>query len=150
MALYHERLLKEALIQFEHCHQIDPKDKNSINNIAFINYSLGNVHISLENFEYILNNNLETHFTYSNLIVIHFHLHGKDNDNEEINRHKLSLKPFLISHGPQLRKMYKTELEFAELELQNDPDEPTRKFVAQKIKSLNFILSVIRELQLTP
>jgi len=140
LALYHEGFIQEAIEQFEHAYRIDQNDKIAINNIAFLNYSLGRVSNAIARFWSILDNNLEIHTTYSNLIVVLHHIQASE---EEITPVRNMFQPFITSHGFLLRKLYNEELRLTELKLHSKIDEETREFNTQKLQSLNYILSLL-------
>jgi len=140
LALYHGGQILEAIEQFEHAYRIDQNDKIAVNNIAFLNYSLGKVSNAIARFWYILDNNLEIHTTYSNLIVVLHHIKASE---EEITPVRNMFQPFITSHGFVLRKLYNEELRLTELKLQSEIDKETREFNTQKLQSLNYILSLL-------
>ena len=141
VALYHEGFFEEAIVQFEHASEKDPRDKLSMNNIAHLHYCLGRLQTAFEEFEYIIANGLESDGTYSNFILVLYHL---DKDEEVINRYRDLLQQNLGGNGPMLQLMYKESLRITRVLLDRDNiDEETREFNLKKIRGLNLVLSFL-------
>ena len=139
LALYHEGLFEEALIQFEQIRTINPTDKAFFNNIAYLTYCAGKVEKALEGFEYIIENGLESTSTYANFILVLYHL---DQDEEVISTYRDLLQPYVNSHGEDLRRRYNEVLRVTQAILQRDNiDEKTKEFNAKKLKGINLLLS---------
>jgi len=142
VALYHEGLFEEALVQFEHAWRLNPGKNLTKNNIAFLHYCLGRAEKALEEFEYIIQNGLELCVTYSNLLLIQYHL---DKDEETINKAKDLLQPHIQPNRPMLIRIYEEELTQTELRLQSEIGEKAREFETKKLQGINMVLSFINQ-----
>jgi len=141
LALYHEGLFEEAIVQFEHAWKLNPTEKLAFNNIVHINYCLGRIEKALEGYEEIFKNGLEVHYTYSNYILVLYHL---DKDEEVINKYKDLLQPYIQSHGHILLKLYQEELRITQATLEKDSiDEETKEFNRRKLQGINLLLSLL-------
>ena len=141
-ALYYEGFLEEALIHSVHAWRLNPYKNLAKNNIAFLNYCLGRVQKALEEFEFIIDNGLEIYATYSNFLVVLYHL---DKDEETINKYKGLLQPYIQPHYQELSEIYNEELRQTDVRLQGEIDEETREFYLKKLKGLNFVVSHINK-----
>ena len=117
LALYHEGLFEEAIVQFEHAWRLNPTENMAFNNIAHLNYCLGKIEKALEGFEEIIKNELEVHYTFSNYMLVLYHL---DKEEEEINKCKDLLKLYLQTQRKALLSIYKEELRITQMILQKD------------------------------
>ncbi len=141
MGLYHESLFEEAIVQFEHAKRLCPENNLAFNNIAHIKYCLGRLEEAYEDFEYIIANGLVSAGTYSNFILVLYHL---DKDEEVIEKYKELLLSDLANTDFILRGMYQEALRITVAILEKDDiDEKMREFNTKKIKALNLVLSFL-------
>jgi len=141
LALYGEGLFEESRVQFEHVKKLEPTNRIAFNNTAHLQYCLGRLEKALEELEYIIENGLESPGTYSNLILVLYHL---DKDEEVINQYRDLLQQNLRGNGPILQAMYQRALEITQMILERDDiDEETREFNTKKIQGLNLVHSFI-------
>ena len=141
LALYHEGLFGGSIVQFEHAWRLNSTEKLTFNNIVHLNYCLGRVEKALEGFEEIFKNGLEAHYTYSNYILVLYHL---EKDEEMINKYKELLQPFIQSHRNALLKIYQEELRITQAILEKDGiDGKTKEFNQKELKGINLVLSFI-------
>ena len=143
VALYYEGYFEEALFHFEHARNLNPESNHALNNIAHLNYCLGRVQKAREEYEYIIENKLQTTLTYANFLLVMYHL---DTDEEGIEQYKGTLEPYILSNGSMLSKLLKEQLKITQVLLEKvDLDEKTREFNQKKIESINLVLSFINE-----
>ena len=141
MALYHEGVFEEAIVQFEHVMRLDPTNKLACNNIAYFHYCVGRVEKAREKYEDIIEKGFDMYATYSNFIVVLSHL---EEDEEVIEKYKALFMPHIQSDGHLLRMIYKEALRITEVLLQKDDiDEETREFNTKKLQGTNLILSLL-------
>jgi len=120
---------------------LNPQEKLAWNSVAHLNYCLGRVEKARKEFEYIIENELQNHVTYSNFLLV---LHHLDQDEIEINKYQDILQRYAISYGKQLSNLYNEELRVTQTLLQKDDiDEKTREFNTKKLKGINLILSFL-------
>ncbi len=141
MALYHEGLFEEAIVQFEHVMRLEPTNELAINNIAYFHYCVGRVEKAREKYEEIIEKGFQIYATYSNFIVVLSHL---GEDEEVIEKNTALFMPYIQSHGGVLRMIYKEAVRITEVLLQRDDiDEKTREFNTKKLQGTNLILSLL-------
>jgi len=140
MLLYHERQFEEAIMVFECFIEKGSTHKQYYNNITFLNYLAGRVEKALEGLGYILANDLNSSATYSNIILVLYHL---NEDEDEILVYKDRLQRKIGSDREKLQKMYQQEIELTQMSLDKESDEKVKQFNVQKVKSLNFVIDLI-------
>ena len=141
MALYHEGFFEEAIAQFEHVKRLDPTNNVAFNNAAHLQYCLGSLQKAFEEYEHIIENGLLTVGTYSNFILVLFHM---DKDEDVINHYRDIFQQNLGDTVPTLKWMYEEALRIIQVKLEKDDiDEETRNFNTKKIKGINLVLSFL-------
>ena len=141
VALYRRGLFEEAMVHFEHAREQAPGERYAINNIAYMNYCLGKLQKACEEFEEIIANGWLTPGTYSNFILVLFHM---DKGEEMIGRYRDLLQQNIGENVETLQRMYEEALRITQVILERDEiDEETREFNTKKIEGLNLVLSFI-------
>ncbi len=143
ITFYHKGLFEEAIIQFEHTLESVPNDKVALNHIAHVNYCLGKVEKAREEFEFIIDNGLETHVTYSHFLLVLYHL---GEDEEIINQYKNRLEPSVFPCGIRVSGMYHDLLKVTQKALERDDvDENMKEFHRKKQEGINLVMSFLNE-----
>jgi len=143
VTLYYHGLFEDAIVQFKHVLESVPNEKHSLDNIAHLHYCLGRVQAAREEYEDIIQNGLATNFTYSNFLLVLYHL---DEDAEVIDHYLDRLGPEITRYGSSMQKLYNEQLRITQTILQRgDIDEKTREFNLKKLEATNFVLSFVTE-----
>lgn len=141
-ALYYQGLFDDAMLQFEHAKRHNPDDIYALNNIAHVHYCLGRVQKARKEFEFLVQNGLETYLTRSSFLLVLCHL---DEDEKIINKYKKSLEPSIVLLNDELIKIYNDQAKITQKILERENiDEETRKFNNKKLVGINFLLSLIK------
>ncbi len=138
--LYYEGNLAESLKELQLVVQLDPMNRDALNNIPFLMYNLGSVKQAIIEYENMLNSWFETYCTYFGMILAKYHL---EQNKKVAVPYRKKLEYYKRTNLEKLRSVYQKELELTMQRLTGSLDENQRDFFERKLKGVKFVLSLL-------